>query len=262
MIDAMKKIELSYQKNVRDLGGLVAFNGMKVKEGRIYRGGFLGRVSNDDILKINSLRLTDIIDFRSQVEYVNRPDYVFMGVTYHNFPTLADNTNLKIKSEYDDSNLLWFLDGSTDGKLHMRNTYEESLLSKDGIEAYKNFFKVLVQDENRVVYYHCSQGKDRAGLASYLLEIALGVSEEDAIKDYLMSNEAMKLKIKQLKFMLRNKPFYNKEYARALEEVFSADAEYLNYGLSKVEEQCGSIENYLTNVLEVDIDKLRKYYLE
>ena len=30
----------------------------------------------------------------------------------------------------------------------------------------------------------------------------------------------------------------------------------------KVEEQCGSIENYLTNVLEVDIDKLRKYYLE
>jgi len=258
----MKKIELSYQKNVRDLGGLVGFEGKKVKEGKIYRGGFLGRVSNEDILKINSLKLTDIIDFRSAVEYINRPDYVFMGVTYHNFPALIDNENLKTKAEYDDSNLLWFLDGSTDGKLHMKKTYEEVLLSKDGVEAFRNFFKVLTQDENRVVYYHCSQGKDRAGLASYLVEIALGVSEEDAVKDYLLTNEAMKTKIKHLKSMLKNKPFYNKDYARALEEVFVADLEYLNYGLNRVKEECGSIENYLVNILQVDINKLRKYYLE
>ena len=74
----MKKIELSYQKNVRDLGGYVGFNGKKVKYGRVYRGGFLGRVSNDDIKKINELRLTDIVDFRSEVEYTDRPDYRFI----------------------------------------------------------------------------------------------------------------------------------------------------------------------------------------
>ena len=56
MINVMRKIDLSYQKNVRDLGGLVAFNGKKVKEGRIYRGGFLGRVSEDDIPIVDSSR--------------------------------------------------------------------------------------------------------------------------------------------------------------------------------------------------------------
>ena len=258
----MKKIELSYQKNVRDLGGYVGFNGKKVKEGRIYRGGFLGRVSNDDIKTINSLKLTDIIDFRSDVEYLSRPDYKFMGVKYHNFPALSNNEELKKKYDYDDSNLLWFLGDSTDGVKHMIDTYMESMLTKIGIDAYKNFFKVLVSDEHRVIYYHCSQGKDRAGIASFLLLTALGVSEEDAYKDYLDSNEAMKIKLKQLKAMLRNKPFYNKEYERALGEVFVADRLYLETAVNEVKAKYGSVENYLVNALEVDFDKLRKIYLE
>ena len=95
----MKKIELSYQKNVRDLGGLVAFNGMKVKEGKIYRGGFLGRVSNDDILKINSLIIqTDSVSlflpvrgmlflsdlFRILAEVFHTADR-FLKQVYHDF---------------------------------------------------------------------------------------------------------------------------------------------------------------------------------
>ena len=139
----MKRIELSYQKNVRDLGGLIGFNGKKVKEGRLYRGGFLGRVSTEDVKIINSLRLTDIVDFRSEVEFTSRPDYQFMGVKYHNFPTLKSNEELKKRNDYDDSNLLWFLGENTDGRLHMKNTYLESMMTKIGIEAYKNFFKVF-----------------------------------------------------------------------------------------------------------------------
>ena len=258
----MKKIELSYQKNVRDLGGYVGFNGKKVKEGRLYRGGFLGRVSNDDIKTINALKLTDIVDFRSEVEYVSRPDYQFLGVKYHNFPTFVNNEELKKRNDYDDSNLLWFLGDSTDGVKHMVDIYIESLLTKTGIEAYKNFFKVLLSDNHRVTYYHCSQGKDRAGIGSYLILRALGVSEEDAFKDYLDSNEAMKIKIKQLKAMLRNKPFYNKEYEKALEQVFTADRFYLESALNELKAKYGDIENYLTNVLEVDLDRFRELYLE
>ena len=72
----------------------------------------------------------------------------------------------------------------------------------------------------------------------------------------------MKVKIKQLKAMLYKKPFYDKEYERALEEVFAADLEYLNTAINTINEQCGSVMNYLTNVLKVDVEKLRKYYLE
>lgn len=259
----MRKIDLSYQKNVRDLGGLVGFNGKKVKFGRLYRGGFLGRVSDNDIKLINSLRLTDIVDFRSSVEYLSRPDYVFMGVKYHNFPALdeSNDDNLKTKNDFDDSNLLWFLGESVDGFGHMHRIYPELLLTPKGIEAYKNFFKVLL-NENRVVYFHCSQGKDRAGLASFLLEIALGVSLEDAKTDYLLTNEAMEDKIITYKQMLKDKPYYNVDYEQALIDVFSARIEYLNHAIEEVERHYGSVLSYIKNILEVDVNRLRKLYLE
>ena len=258
----MKKIDLSYQKNVRDIGGLVGIDGKKVKYGKLYRGGFLGRLSKKDIEVIKSLHLTDVCDFRSKVEYTDRPDHKFKGVKYHNFPALVDNEELRKNNDYDDSNLLWFLGTNRNGKLHMVKSYNESAFSDVGIKAYKNFFKVLLTDKDRVVYFHCSQGKDRAGLASFFIEMGLGVSYHDALIDYLLSNEAMNIKLKQLKVLLKDKPFFDEEYVAALEDVFTADENYLSSVVTEINRRYGSVINYLKEVLEVDLDKLREYYLE
>lgn len=257
----MRKIELAYQKNVRDLGGLVGYQNKKVKNGRLFRGGFLGRVSEKDIKIIDSLHLTHIVDFRAEEEFKNRPDYPFEGVEVINLPAMFNDIKKEdIKTE--DSNLLWFLGDSTDGFKHMFNIYPDIATKELGIHAYQEFFKLLVSQDDLRVYFHCSQGKDRAGLAAYFLEIALGVSEKDAREDYLLSNEAMKIKIKQLKVLLKNEPFYNKEYEKALEDVFSAKEEYLDNGLRAINEKYGSLDNYLRNVIKVDIEKLRALYLE
>ena len=260
----MRKIELDYQKNVRDIGGLTGFNRKKVKEGRIFRGGFLGHVSRKDIAKIKSLNLTDIVDFRSPAEFTDRPDHKFKGVTYHNFPVLDDSmdNDLKGSNEFDDSNLLWFLGGSTDGYGHMCRIYKESLTTKAGTKAYKEFFKVLLKDDKRVVYFHCSQGKDRAGVAAYLLEIALGVSHEDALDDYLLTNEAMIPRLENMKKQVKNRPFFNEEYSKAMDEVFAVEVDYLNSAVKEANHKYGSIMNYIKDILKVDVEKLRKIYLE
>lgn len=257
----MRKIILSFQKNIRDLGGLVGFENKKVKSRRIYRGGFLGRVNKEDVQIIDSLHLTDIVDFRGSVEFENRPDYHFAGVTYHNFPSMKEDVKQE-KSKTEDSNLLWFLGDNTDGFKHMYNLYPELLVSKEGIWALREFFKLLVSKEDGVFYYHCSQGKDRAGLASYLLEIALGVSEKDAREDYLLSNEAMDIRVDYLLDKLKDEPFYNESYKKALKEVFYAREEYLDHALEAVDEKYGSIQNYLVNELHVDINRLSALYLE
>lgn len=260
----MKVIELCYQKNIRDIGGLIAFNGLKVKSGRIYRGGALSKVNDEDIDIINSLKLTDIVDFRSHLEFEARPDYRFKGVTFHNFPALIDEDNdqKRNNNNSDDSNLLWFLEDGMSGFEHMHNIYAITPLSKEGIKAYKNFFKVLLIDNKRVTYFHCSQGKDRAGMAAFLLEIALGVSEADARNDYLYTNVAMDQKIVQFKEMLKNKPYYDKEYEQSLIDVFSAKDEYLDAAIFAINLKYGSILNYIIEALEVDIDRLRAIYLE
>ena len=71
----MREIELTFQKNIRDLGGLFGFNEKKVKKGLLYRGGFFDKISEEDAVILESLNLTDIVDFSSEAEFFCRPDF-------------------------------------------------------------------------------------------------------------------------------------------------------------------------------------------
>ena len=257
----MRKIELSHQKNIRDLGGLVGFEGKKVKSGRIYRGGLLATVNDEDIKIINSLHLTDIIDFRGNDEFIIRPDYPFVGVNMHNYPMMVEDVSKK-NSLNEDSNLLWFLKDHTDGFNHMYKVYGDFVSSKIGNSALRKFFRVIQNNPTGVFYFHCSQGKDRAGIAAYLLEIALGVSKEDARADYMRSNEAMVGRVERYIEELKDKSFFNEDYKKSLFDVFSTKHEYLNHALEVIDEKYGNIENYLTRELKVDLKKLRALFLE
>ena len=256
----MKRYELSHQKNIRDLGGLIGYNGMRIKYGLLYRGGALIKTNEQDVDIIKSFHLTDVIDFRSEDEFIHLADVRLDGVTYHSFPAI----DAKIKKEdrdNDDGNLLWFIDKNTSGYDHMIKQYRGLIKDQKSIDAYKNFFKVLLSDENNVVYYHCSQGKDRAGLASFYIEIALGVDEKVAREDYLSSNVAMKEKVEKLLADAKYTRFYNPEYHQSLLDVFAARIEYIEASIEEMNVFGGPL-SYIKNVLEVDIDKLRKKYLE
>lgn len=259
----MKCYELSHQKNIRDLGGLVGYKGMKVKPGRLFRGGYFSKVDEEDLKIIRSFHLTDIVDFRGEREFKERPDPKLEGVVLHNFSALIENIDKNdVKLVKEDANLLWFVGKDKTGKQHMIETYTQTVLSDIGKNAYKKFFKLLCDRDDRVVYFHCSQGKDRAGLAAFYLEIALGVSLEDAKKDYLLTNVAMEERIKKLTKIVENQPFYNEKYQKSLVDVFSAREEYLDTAIKTINEKYGSVLDYIVNQLEVDIDRLRKIYLE
>ena len=256
----MKLYELSHQKNIRDLGGLIGHNGKTIKYGRLYRGGGLHKVNPEDVEIINSFHLNDIVDFRSKDEFKHQPDYRFEGVTYHNFTTFEH----EMKQEHrhlDDGNLLWFMDKDVTGFQHLVRTYRELVDTEEGQAAYRNLFKVIMQ-EGSVTYFHCSQGKDRVGVAAYLIESALGVSMEQIIDDYLLSNAAMEKRADKLVESVKDKPFYNEEYHQSLLQVFSAKLEYLQEAIDTINKKYGGVLSYIEKVLQVDIDKFREMFLE
>lgn len=259
----MKTYELSKQKNIRDLGGLVTKDGRHIKYGKIIRGGALLRLTDDDKKVIDELHLTDIIDFRSSSEYLSLPTYVPEGVTTHNVPVLREETNQesirRVKSA--DGNLLWFLEDHTSGFEHLRKVYKEFVTTEEGISAFKKFFEIIMQ-KDKVTYFHCSQGKDRTGFAAYLLEIALGVSEKDAMDDYLLSNVAMESRAEALLRSVEYRPFYNEEYKKNLIDVFSTKVEYMNSAIEAMNKLYGNTVNFIKQCLEVDIDALKAIYLE
>jgi len=257
----MRIYELTKQKNIRDLGGLVGHNGKTIKYGRLFRGGALNKVSEEDVEIINSLHLTDIVDFRSKDEFTYRPDYVFDGVKYHNFTTF-EHEHKKEDIEHDDGNLLWFMNKGDTGFQHLLRTYKELVDSKEGQKAFKNLFNVIMSENNPVTYFHCSQGKDRVGVAAYLIESALGVDEETKVEDYLLSNVAMEKRRDRLIESVKDRPFYNEQYKKDLIEVFSAKIEYLEEAIKIINSKYGGVISYLENVLKIDIKKLREMYLE
>ncbi|MBR5996667.1 MAG: tyrosine-protein phosphatase [Bacilli bacterium] len=259
----MKVYELSFQKNIRDIGGMVTTDGHHIKYGHLIRGGVLVNLNEDDIETVKGFNLTDIIDFRSSDEFETYPDYHLDGVRMHSVPVLSQKTNEEVKQKIksSDGNLLWFLEDNTSGFQHLVKVYGEFITTKEGIEAYKKFFDIILKD-NRVTYFHCSQGKDRTGFAAYLLEIALGVSEEDAMNDYLYSNIAMEKRAEMMLRRVEYLPFYNEEYKQSLIDVFSTRVEYMNSAINAMKEHYGGTLNFIKNALGVDIDKLKSLYLE
>ncbi len=256
----MKTYELSRQKNIRDIGGLVGFDNKTIKYGCFYRGGALHRVNEQDIEILKSMHITDIVDFRGEEEFKNAPDVRLEGVRYHNLPAIQEKIDKQDRND-EDGNLLWFVREGTSGFDHMKNQYRHLILDEKSQEVYREFFKILMQD-NVTVYFHCSQGKDRAGLASFFIEVALGVHFADLEHDYLLSNLAMQEKMERLIFGVKSKSFYNSNYHQSLLDVFSAKVEYLYAAIEEMDKNYGGPLNFVQNVLGVDIDAFRRKYLE
>ena len=87
-------------------------------------------------------------------------------------------------------------------------------------------------------------------MGAALILYALGVDEATIMQDYLASN-----------IYLDNK--YAKELERnpELKSVLTVKREFLQAGIDRIKQDHGSVENFLKNVLKVDLAKFKERYL-
>lgn len=52
-------------------------------------------------------------------------------------------------------------------------------------------FEVLADPTRGAVVFHCAAGKDRTGVVAAMLLAVLGVSDDDIVADYALTNQAM-----------------------------------------------------------------------
>ena len=62
----------------------------------------------------------------------------------------------------------------------------------EGMAKIRELFSDLANPEIYPVYLHCTYGCDRTGTVCYLLEALLGVSPDDCLKEYGLSNMPLK----------------------------------------------------------------------
>jgi protein-tyrosine phosphatase len=184
IITAERRVKLEGAFNFRDLGGYQAIDGRRTKWGRIYRSDSLTRLTagDRDVLKQIGIRL--VCDLRAPAEVKKRPDRLpdDGAIEYLNFPIVSGNFDTvtaheKIKK----GDIDWLTED------YMIKGYINN------IEAYATtwaaVFEHIAAPASNPLVFHCTGGKDRAGVCAALILLSLGVSEETVIYDHSLSNE-------------------------------------------------------------------------
>lgn len=223
--------------NMRDLGGYPAADRKQVKWRMLLRSDDLNRLTQPDLDYLASLPLRTDIDFRGQSEKTQAPDKMPPTTTY--FPLPLETGDMSDMQHFDTSKLPTIL----------QDVY--AYIVRSAQDTYKEFFRIASDEQNAPLLFHCSAGKDRTGMAAAYLLSALGVDRETVIQDYLLSAEYIKGKYD---FIVKRYPQF--------EPLTTVKREYLEAAFGVIDEEFGGMDQYLTQQLGVDIEKIRKIYTE
>lgn len=224
-------VEIAGVANVRDAGGLDAADGT-LRRGRLFRSANLASLA--DPAELYRLGIRTVVDLRrdDELERDPTPD-LGAGVVIVRAPVDIHAQEVE--------NLTHLID------LYDRIFSHHGSQLMGGIEAVAD----TVADG---VLVHCSAGKDRTGLVIGLIQLLLGVSDEDVLDDYVMTNRYAAELLEPQKHALRQR--WTEHFP---DELFEAPPETLTGTLDKLRADHGTIAaavraHGLTNA---SIEKLR-----
>lgn len=257
--------------NARDLGGIAGHGGKRIKPKLLLRTAHLHDASDDDLKRLTEeFHLKRIFDFRSVGESEFAPDRDVDGVTNHQLPTIdmreEQETGRAIPQEafLDLENHIVNYCFYPEVQQMAANMYPSLIRSEFSQLQYAAFLRLIVETPNGAVLWHCAQGKDRTGWGAAYLLSALGVSQDDIIKDFDKSNDAYRDVVDRInaKVEALGGGDNEKEVIRAFMGVSTNN---FRRTLGIIDQEYGGMNEYLKGPLcltKDDIQLLRKRYLE
>ena len=241
--------------NTRELGGYKTTDGKSVKWGMLFRSDKLSDLSENDELYLQSLGIKRIVDFRSEGEKTEDPDIIPEGINYIETPINVDGA-MRSKIEA-------VLKGETNKEVKSFLVDANKEFVTNYTSVYEDFLRGLI-DEDGPTLFHCTAGKDRAGFAAAITLIALGVSKEDVIEDYMKTNIFTKDKIDEMIDKIKLMSLYQAD-AEILRPLIGVERIYIETAFKTAEEKYGSLENFIReglNISDEEIQILRNKFVE
>lgn len=249
-------IELSLKKNIRDLGGIVNKDGMRVKNNLFIRSSHLGDISDDDLVILkNEYNLKTVIDLRNQGEVDECSDKLTSDIKYYHIPILSGR-KAGLSHEKKGVNM--------DKVPNMCELYRGMALSETSKKQMKKVLKLIMNSKNHCTLFHCTVGKDRTGVIALLVLSMLDVSQDEIYKDYMYTNVVNGDEALELRNMIIQKT-HNEEYADEVMDTHLAKKEYLDSIIECMEEDYGSVLGFIIYGLHINkrkIDKFKSIALE
>ena len=260
----MAKKTVKHIANMRDLGGLPAADGRTVAYGRLLRGGHLHKVKAKEAETFREmLGIAHIIDLRSPSELEEKPDVVPTGVKYSYFPSLTNEQNPSINKHNRTSELKRIMRTEGGAIAYLSDIYRLLISQELSIESHRNVLLALLNQEDGAIYWHCTQGKDRTGIAAAVILMALGVEREDIIKEY--TNEKRSLIVKNgFITTLVGLVLFSRKAKASLSVLMNAKRPCIEAAFEEMDRIYGNGERYIKEALGItdeQIIKLRDMYL-
>ena len=205
----------------------------------LYRSDALNLLSEADQQRVEDLRLSAIIDFRSDFEIGRAPN------------RLAPNLSKLVKTRS-------FLPKSTHALFDMVNNGEIDaagvkkymcdqyrILTLDHTPEYRQVLDDILTANGQALLYHCTSGKDRTGMISAIILAVAGADENDIIDDYTLTNG----RIEPIAYLKKsNDP-------SIVKHIMAAAPDYMQTAMRTMRGEFGSIENYLSKALKLTVDE-------
>jgi protein-tyrosine phosphatase len=170
-----RRVGLAGALNFRDLGGYATGRGTTAN-GKLYRSDALSHLTEDDVALLLDLGLATVVDLRRDTELAESPG-VFVRhptVRYHHNPVITlDGIDLPPHER------LLTLDFAA----------HNVAMARESGATFAYLFRLLAQADAYPLVFHCAGGRDRTGVAAALILSAAGVSRDDILADYLISND-------------------------------------------------------------------------
>lgn len=160
--------------NFRDLGGWPTIDGCVTKRGLIYRSARLCELDNAELVTLQKLGLSCVVDLRSSEEAAALPDPRFPSMMHLDVDAGRDEVS---EEEARDLSVAGFI------QLKAKLTCDMAF----GNPAIRRIFDLL-EEGNAPLLFHCNTGRDRSGVVAMIILMALGCPDDVLLSDYLLTN--------------------------------------------------------------------------
>ena len=205
--------------NLRDLGGIPAADGKRIKRGMLIRSASLAEAEERDLKGIST-----VIDLRTPAESEEEPDRCW-GAEYLSIPSF-DESAAGITRESG---------APVTAVPEMSGLYRMAALTL--AVPFSRTLKAIIGHDfsTGAVLWHCAGGKDRTGVITALVLMLLGIPREGIVEDYLRTNIEAVPKAEKLRSRLTAEK--GVRFAEAVYRASIADESYINAALEVFDEE-------------------------
>ncbi|MDR1767511.1 MAG: tyrosine-protein phosphatase [Propionibacteriaceae bacterium] len=231
-----KRVKLP--KNALGITG--ALNFREAVPGVVYRSGKLSGLTDADLKRLTKAGVTLVIDLRTPSIAKASPDRLPEGVEYQLVNLFASATSPST--------------GATPEAV-LKNSVKRGAAFVTSAKQRATTAKVLklIAAADGTVVIHCSEGKDRTGYISALLQLASGADPAEAMADYLLSNSYranyVADKVKAAKGAEAKLTAYLK---------YSVQPAFLDASLDALYDKYGSVDKFLKKGLGLEAKTVAK----